>query len=698
MILNNQNMPKYIFTLKSENGDVVCLHAPQNWDSMSIDLNRDIDLGGVFEEFNVDSFTFTGSEEKRLLRDLWSTRGMLAKCSIRVSYLKASTRQYVRFSNDFVLDFQTYRKVTLSKSRNGIQLNTKVSGLVQKLKDRKATKVDLTKLVSVGGYNISDYSALKKTLNIPAIIVYSYSNFKNLDETTQVAITTGLTTKMTVPFAVISSDYTEAKSIPVAQGITVNDTRALFKDSLEDRSLDLLSGEIFLTSTDLIGFAGDLLFYYAKIDTDGSTLIDQTLINTVSVSGNNTYSFTFSQSVSLLADQSIIIWCEISSAIKAFNFTFGANEVTIRGEAISIDADTVETFPIYEAIERNLQLILDKQYPLSSSFFGRTDVIKNAAGDYYLSENQERFANLTNGVSLRGLVLSDENNSLVVSFTDLFKTINALWNVGMANEGEQIVIEERAYFFDDTVGTDLSDRINDLDIQYEALPDLVYAKIKSGYNNFEYEVINGRGEYNTQVERTSAMIGENQFDNVSPYRGDTRGIVLALQNKVSTEDLKSDKDIFIIKSQRNASVWDVEAEENIQVQNSTSIFGSDSMNLFFTPLRNLLRHAYEFVSGLDISSYIRFQTSDKLQNLQTTDGVNSYIENQDLQVNDLTAAKWKPGQFIITIPFYEEEIVSLISNKNKVVKLTDTKSGWILSAKYVIAKNKLELNILEKCT
>lgn len=45
-MMTNQNMPKYIFTLVSENGNVVCLHAPQNWDTMAIELNRDIDLAG----------------------------------------------------------------------------------------------------------------------------------------------------------------------------------------------------------------------------------------------------------------------------------------------------------------------------------------------------------------------------------------------------------------------------------------------------------------------------------------------------------------------------------------------------------------------------------------------------------------------------------------------------------------------------
>ena len=72
--LGSNTQPKIIFSLLSENGDIVCDNPPKEFKNISIELNRDMEWGGVFVEFKVSDLTFTGSTERRLLRDLWDQR------------------------------------------------------------------------------------------------------------------------------------------------------------------------------------------------------------------------------------------------------------------------------------------------------------------------------------------------------------------------------------------------------------------------------------------------------------------------------------------------------------------------------------------------------------------------------------------------------------------------------------------------
>jgi len=709
----NDNMPKYLFTLISETGTIVCDNVPKEYDSLTIDLVRDIDYAGVFVEFKAGSLTFTGDAEKRLLRELWGERGLGANCELLIQYFDLAYRTYKSFSSNFVLDFNTYNEVLVSKSRNGIRINTEVTGKVRKLRDRKATKVDLTKRVSLGGLTmleIDHWTAFRKTLNFPAIEVLGVAKWQTPFTTAdELLFAASEDIDFAFPLTLTTTDFTEAQSIASAKGIPdpFFDTNLVARNPTIAISIEVRAWGGGFISPDPAVFT----FKFGVFDETG-TLVILSILGTVNAAlFPTTQTYTYFTTFNFPIGYTMKIWGNVDSKSDSSKIQFMSSSIVVKGDAISIPATTVQSFPIYEALERNLQLMLDTQYPLKSDFFGRTDVSKNGT-DNYLSENQERFAQIINGLSLRGMILDDINNPLAVSFDDLMKTANALWNVGFHYDSslDRIVIEERAFFFVDEGGMDLSSRINDQEIQFEVLPDLAYAKIQTGYNSFDYEVINGRGEYNTKTERTSIITGSNSFDNVSVLRGDSRGITLALNTPVvpngvgdpeGSKDLKSDKDNFIVKSQINAintDEWDVELQENIQIENDSSYFGDSSMNLYFTPTRNLLRHNYELAAGLEheLSSLLRFQTSDKLQDLETTDGVDNIVENQDITVNDLGLPRWVPGQFIISLPFYEADILTLIENKHKLVKLSETKEGWILKAKYSISKRKVELNILQK--
>lgn len=692
-----------IFELISEEGNVTCLNIPKEYQSLAVALNRDMDASGVFIEFEAESLTFTGKPERDLLELLWVRKGITARCVLRIKYFDYITRSYKTYSDNFVLDFESYKKIKQIETVNATQLKTKNTSLREKLKDREKIKVDLSKLTSIEGFKIQDWAINNNILAIPQLNEYPTAKYR-LDDNIDLVVPKNPLKAFTVPTNVIISDLEEAQLVSAFAGAQyLNEDNALIKQATIERIVSLRVN-IIIEGLETVLPNTVNLFY--RVTGQDQVLIPRTSnLKWENIEINN---------IIIPQGQSLIVYGLFLSSSSNYTsrIRFKPNNITITSSAIISPAKNIETFTIYKAIERCLQIILDKQYPLKSDFFGTTDDVKNANGEKYTSENQERFANIFNGLSARGLVLNDINNSVAISFNDLFKSLKSIWNVGYDIEiidgEERVVIEDQNYFFSTKIGTDLTQRINKIELEYEALPDLVYSEFETGYKSFLYENRNGRGEYNTTNIRTSLIPLDNKYDNISEIRSDTAGIATLLRapivpdgiNEASgTEDVDGDNDIFIIKSQRNGLNWKAELQENVQIVNDTSIYKTSSLNLFITPTRNLLRHSATIVCGLDKerNSFLRFQNSEKLQDLKTTNGVTEITENQDILINDLGDPRWMPARYFVEIPFYHADIISLISNKNKLVKLADDIQGWLVGkVKCNLITKNIELSILEK--
>ena len=368
---------------------------------------------------------------------------------------------------------------------------------------------------------------------------------------------------------------------------------------------------------------------------------------------------TVSENITVNVDESIIIYALASVVpLPTFEIDFDtiSSDLEISETVVNSVETTIDAMPVYEALEMCGRHIFDTQYPIYTEFFGRLDTPYNIAGDFYLSENQLRFLSITSGLNIRGELLSDENTPLTISFEKLFQSLTSMYNLGYTFETIddflRLRIEEYSFFFEDSVSLDISSRISIFDIESEVMSELAYSSLKSGYRSFDYESINGRGEYNVNNERTSKLNVDGVFDNVSDIRADTKEIsdllTESIKGKGST-DSKADNSIFAFKSQRNTTDpdidWDAETDENIAVENFSSLFDEGSLNLYITPTRNLKRQGNKIKSALIkalSSSYLRFQTADKNQTLETTGEGYTVTENEDLLVNDLEDPIYRP--------------------------------------------------------
>ena len=718
----NITLPKFRYTLQSSLGTVNCRIAPQEYENIKLELNRDMFFAGVFQELKVNQLTFLGDDEKKLLKALHTQDELFAECNLIVSYLDMTTREYVAYPNSYKLDFDKYKEILYDVSVNAIRINTKSTSFAKKISDNKNKVVDLTDEVALNGYQIVPYTALKKNNNVGAINVNFEGKF--LDPSFPSTDTLAFGEKAIVLSTILSSDFNELVSqsqqiIPYLSD--PDNTDAIFKNSEESRDLTLEGTFLFrATVTEVLGSFPEVELRLAIIDTDGSTIASDTLLETFDMENpiidGTTYRVIVDEDFSITTDQSIVVYIYhviTANLTPITDFQARTTGQTITEQVVSTSSSTVEGFPAYEAMERCLQHVLGVQFPLFSEFLGRVDVVYNADGDMYLTEDQERFVHVTNGLSVRGLSMDDPSNSIGVTLEDMFKSFYVLWNIGLGLDvidgQDKVVIEEREAFFIDSVGVDLSSRIQDLQIEKETLSELAYSEIKAGYENFDYEVTNGIGEYNTRNIRSSVIPNNKSIDLISPFRADTRGLTKALQQPVipnditdafGTTDLESDKHIFMIKTQRDSSEWKFETNENIQVLDNSSLFGDDSsFNLFGTPTRMTRRHGFELASGLEgkKNSVLKFQASDKLANLRTTDGADDVSENEDILVNDIMPPKWKAAQRIVrNVQFFESDLQDFFDNKNKLFKLSDTVEGWIKKISINIYDKTMDLHLLEK--
>jgi len=190
-------------------------------------------------------------------------------------------------------------------------------------------------------------------------------------------------------------------------------------------------------------------------------------------------------------------------------------------------------FYIYEAFARTLQLISGNHLPFYSDLLGRID----SSPERYSTDGAASLMAITSGRWIRDF--DPTITQLNFSLKDLFKTINAIWNIGLGFENGKVRIEDEKYFFDvaenPDLGSDgkywkvnqildLSGWLNNEMISKEVLPDWYANEISGGYGKFEYENIQGLKEFNTQSKWAipiksvkSTLDLKSEYSTLAPY-------------------------------------------------------------------------------------------------------------------------------------------------------------------------------------
>lgn len=702
---------------------------PIEWESGTIQLDRDIDVGGVFVSFVVDSLTFI-KEGAKFLRDIWNEKEINGRCDLIVSYLKLPQMEYQEMPSRFSLNFATCKPyVKVGNQSIGFLIEATKSDILVKLENRRDKDIDISKryitvdsegnnkeyIKTIGGaellpYSESPYLPLKKNIAFDSIdvdfntvFVGNYTNSGRINNNDDYWIYT----QFDMQFS--ANDITECQEVSYKTDIrNINDIVNCLENSQEDKEI-VFSYDLVVEVTNRKGGIFNprnvYAFFLEVIDSDNNIISSERVEDIGKF--KNYYFLKDTRTLNVKTGESVrfYIRTDDTSGIDAY---IRDSKIKITQNVAQYEGKTCEGFPLYEACERTLQHITDTQFPFYSEFLGRTDVVYNLSGDKYSSENQLRFAHVLSGLNLRGRpedlkggTLFDDNIPLSINFDDLFDSVNALYNIGYQEETidgfKRIRFENYGWFFDDIMALDLSDRLTRYDIESEVMSELAYVEVKSGFEDYSYERINGRGEFNTESSRTSIINTDSTYEIVSKLRADTMGISEKITQELTTEDTEEDNELFIIKTQRGND-WKPEKQENITIDDNTSLFGADSFNLYYSPTRMLVRHGNRLKASLlkYLSSYFRFQKSDKLQTLRTTGEGYSVTENDDILVNSLDSAIWKPIKHTVTCKFTFDDFETFLANKKGWIKLSNEISGYLLSLKKVNNEDRATIEIIEK--
>jgi len=709
---------RYLFKLTSEiaNQTIICNPEPLEWSSGMFEMNRDLSMGGVFSSFQLDSLTFLGNGAK-LLADLYEAYELNAECTLIVYWFKESIRDYVEFPTRFNINFNFYESGKIGGFHFGVKVKAIDSSVQTKLENRKDINVNLSKLKTIGQNTISDFQGLKKNLNYDETNIFNYADLQS-DFLTEYDLPRKPVGDCyaSIPLNIVSNDFGDRINTILFRNRVKNlkEIVPFYYYAEFDAELELSCYAQFYVYEQ---HSGTPPWTVQIIQSDLScTVNDETELLTF---GNDKGLVIMNETttISLLKGNSLrfVVKTGDIADIKA---TMSNGYISITQKIITSPAKTTEGFPLYEALERVSQHVLDTQYPIYSDFFGRQDTPYKTGVSGYAAQNQLRYAHIQTGLNLRGVGISDLNNPIAVNFKDIFKTVQCAYNVGYTLETNPILygdnltrirIEQYAYFFQNTEVLDLSSRINRYDIQSSVMPELCPVSLKSGFENYEYLQINGRGEPNTTNQRTSIINTDSKFENIVQLRGDTKGILDALGTPIDTTDTKVDNSLFIVKTQRSGLEWIPERGENIAIEGNTSIFGNDLYNRYFTPTRMLKRHGNKISAGFTKpifqESSLVFQTSEKLQTLRTigtaqSEEVYTISENEDILVSDLANPIYKPMKHTIECDFSFADLEAIQANPFGYLRYTTPEStnltGFLINLKKKNDEGKVILTIIER--
>lgn len=161
----------------------------------------------------------------------------------------------------------------------------------------------------------------------------------------------------------------------------------------------------------------------------------------------------------------------------------------------------------------------------------------DATFDTTLLDTNEAFT-LTSGDALRGI----DKSKLKTTFDDFYKAVDCLLHVGFSFDKttNTASIIDRSDVFDSSSTIDLGE-VNDLNI--EPFISEMFARLKVGYKQKNYDEINGKDEFNTEYNFESHLTRvKKEYNLVSPYSADMYGIELVRANLTNKKQADSDSD------------------------------------------------------------------------------------------------------------------------------------------------------------
>lgn len=386
-------------------------------------------------------------------------------------------------------------------------------------------------------------------------------------------------------------------------------------------------------------------------------------------------------------------------------FTISANKVC--------PATDANVYAINETLSRITEAITDNCLKVKSDYYGRIDSQPYASAE----DGCGSLRVTTSGLKIRRA----PTPAFFASLKDLFDGLRGIDNIGMGIESNPFIpgydwlrIEPVEHFYQDIEILRLP-FVPEAEISIQE--QLHYSKIRSGYQKWEVERINGLDEPNSNREyRTGLTSVNNEIDVTSKLIAGSYPIEVTRQQSFAdtgAADTTYDNETFIICVERQAYSFIVEQGN---IDNAANVFSPQTLyNWRIRPFSNLMRWfksiANSYPNITDSANKLFFssgtgnylaegQIAGAYPTCKLENGVKA--ENRDLSVLDFADSTeatplWKPEYATLKYPLSVADYRTLKANPYGYVSYQcgtgEWKKGYIQNLRYRLNRGDADFTI-----
>lgn len=264
------------------------------------------------------------------------------------------------------------------------------------------------------------------------------------------------------------------------------------------------------------------------------------------------------------------------------------------------------------------------------------------------------------------VILLQYQETLTLQFKDFFQAIYSIMagNCGFGlDENDTAILEELNVFFRNISTLNLGSSINSL--KKTPAVDLIYNSIKVGYDDQQYDTLNGFQETNSTQNYVGDLTAiQKELNLISPIRADAFGIETLRFTPQDTSASRSDNDNFFIWLKDEPEDPVLRIYKPLRSEGWQSMTGIDNPNTFYnwklTPKQCLYRGGPFLRSVFDSQTTIRFTNAIKNANLVVIDNNGLRVaERDDITVSSLKPAVFKPLYFDFNCKLYPDALNQL---------------------------------------
>jgi len=643
---------QFRFTLSYGGTDTVLDYAPDGFANGQTKIVRNKIYRGLFRTLAVNELTFI-ADGRSILETLYDTDGVDAECYLNVE--RFINNEYVFYAS-LKLDFATYKKDSVS-----VKIQAVDASILEKVKNRDTTVINLKSLVSLDGETIADF---------PVGLHFDDTNIDNNASWNRNASGATDTPAHVLPITIITSDFPEAKT---PDNFPNDKAGACFYESSHSRKLKF-SGTVAGNINPIQTGNGNPEYWLVLdvYDINGTKIAGYTLgyVYTTDNSGTLTVNIDFEQTVTINKGDSVVIqanWDVIGDDSTNYECIYQTITVDLNETYQGTPDKEVPAYGIFEAFYRAIQILTGSEL-FYSELFGRVDTPQPYQQDGYIMH------------LIKGRALRTIDNDFPITLRDLFLSVNSVLNIGMGYENGKFVVERINHFFNWTTTLDVSDRVTEDILEESAAPDLIYKNVTVGYGKFGKDKENSGYEYNTKSEFSTPIKSVTTSLNlISKYRADSTSIIRLMNDKDLSNNAEGDNDIFLIKSFRDTdNKLKARTGKDMDLVEG-SVYAENSYNLEITPKRNLINWGNIITVGLPAGSVIRWQHTESDVDLCTrvlpTD--DKVCERADQNYYDLEHPLYSANRYKFKIPLTIDEVNTIFDGQNILIDIGNGKSGVI---------------------